>query len=72
MNVLDPCAAPAIDRLIIIADDERHAGIACKQAQPGILNCIGILELIDEQVLKPALVMRQQLGVVSPKLVRAQ
>ena len=72
MNVLDARAAPAIDRLVIVADDEGYAFGAGKNSEPRILNCVGVLKLVNEQMLKAASVMREQLGVVAPQLVRAQ
>ena len=45
--MFDACTSPAIYGLVVIAHNEGHALIACEQPKPGILNGIGILELID-------------------------
>ena len=71
-NVLDPCATPAVYGLVVIADDERHAGISGEQPQPGVLNRVGVLELIDEQMAEATPIMCEQLGAVAPQLMRAQ
>ncbi len=70
--MLDPCATPAIDGLVVVAHDERHAGLARKQAQPAVLNCVGVLELVHQQVLEAALVVGKQFGVVAPEFVGTQ
>ena len=71
--MLDAGAAPPIDRLIVVADDERHAVVvAGKQSQPRVLDRVGVLELVDQQVSKAAAVMRQQFRIVSPQFVCAQ
>ncbi len=71
--MLDARAAPAVDRLVIVADDERDGRvIAREQPQPRVLDGVGVLEFVHEQVPEPALVMRQQLGIVAPEFVGAQ
>ena len=75
-DVLDARAAPAVDRLVVIADHHqagagfrRHAG---QVAQPGVLHGVGVLELVDQQVTEAALIVGEQAGVVAPQLVGAQ
>ena len=46
--------------------------VAREQAQPRVLDRIGVLELVDQQVLETPLVVGQQVRVVAPELVRAQ
>ena len=72
VNMLDARAAPAIDRLIVVADHERYACVASKQSQPGVLNGVGVLKLVDQKMLKAPPVMLQQFGVVAQHLVCAQ
>ena len=72
LNVLDLRAAPAIDRLIVIADDHHLAGIARQQADPGVLNVVGILEFIDEDIGEALAVVLQDMRFVQPQLVGAQ
>jgi hypothetical protein len=51
VQVLDPRAAPAVDRLIVVADHERvRPRPPDQQPDPGVLDRIGVLELIDQHV----------------------
>ena len=66
-------AAPAVDRLVVVADNERNAFLRRgKQSQPGVLDCVGVLEFVDEQVPEAPPVMREYLGIVTPQFVRPQ
>src|SRR5690606_11926645 len=38
LDVLDAGAAPAVDRLVVVADDERYARAPRQQPQPGVLD----------------------------------
>src|SRR3546814_4547040 len=51
-HVVDARAAPAVDRLVVIADREQHAAVAGERAQPVVLQLVGVLELVDEDVAK--------------------
>ncbi len=66
MDILHPGAAPAVDRLVIIAHHEDLAGIAGQQPHPGVLNGIGILKLVHQDVAEALPVMGQQIGMVAP------
>ena len=47
-------APEGIDRLIIVADGE-HAGVrAGKQAQPGVLQLVGVLKFVHQNMRKRA------------------
>ena len=70
--MLDTGAAPAVYRLVIIADGERNAARAGKQPKPGVLDRVGVLELVDQQVPEAPPIVREQLGIVAPQLVGAQ
>jgi hypothetical protein len=72
VNVLDACATPAINRLVIIADRERHAVTAGKQPQPCVLDRVRILELVYQQMLEATPVMRQQRFVIPQQFMRPQ
>ena len=72
LYVFNARAAPAIDRLVIVADDERNAFFSGKQPQPGVLNRVRVLKFVDEQMRKTTPVVRQEIGVVAPEFVRAQ
>ena len=56
-DVLDLRAAPAIDRLVIVADHEQVALGPYEQAQPGILDTVGVLKLVHQYVAEARLVM---------------
>ena len=72
MNMLYPRTTPSIDRLIVVADNKWYATISCENPEPCVLNRIGILKLINQQMLKAAPVVRQKLGVVAPQFVCTQ
>ncbi len=65
MQVLDARTAPAIYRLVVVTDDERHARATCKQLEPLVLNRVRILKLIDENVLKALLILRANVLVAN-------
>ncbi len=56
-------AAPAVDRLVVIAHAADVAVLARQQPQPEILGDVGVLVLIDEDIAEPALVLRQHVLV---------
>ena len=73
VNVLDLGAAPAIDRLVVVAHRHQAATVlACQQAQPGVLHGVGVLEFVHQQVAEAPLVMLQQAWVVAPQVEGAQ
>ena len=55
-DVVDLGAAPAIDRLVVVADAGDVAAALREQAQPQILRDVGVLVLVDEDVLEALLV----------------
>ncbi len=71
-EVLHARAAPAIDRLVVVAHHEGRALRAGHELHPAVLNGVRVLELVDEHVTEAVLVMREQRGVVPPQLVGAQ
>jgi hypothetical protein len=58
--------------LIVVADDERRARRSRQQAQPTILDCVRVLELVDEHVFEAMLILALQLQVVAQELEAAQ
>jgi hypothetical protein len=63
LDVLDLRAAPAVDRLIVVAhghDGDHEPG---QHPQPGVLDRVRVLELIHEDLLEAALVVGQNLRV---------
>lgn len=72
LDVLDLGAAPAVDGLVIVADDHHLAGIPRQHPQPGVLDAVGILELVHQDVLEAIAVVLEDVGLVQPQLVGAQ
>lgn len=60
MNVLDFRAAPAVDRLVVVADHHQAVATLAKQAQPGVLHGVGVLELVHQNMPEAFLIMREQ------------
>ena len=52
-------AAPAIDRLVVVADAADVPVPGRQQPQPQILRDVRVLILVDEDVAEPALILRQ-------------
>jgi len=53
-------AAKSIDRLIVVADCEDRVVAAGEQLEPAILEQIGVLELVDQDVRETLLIVRPQ------------
>ena len=49
--------APAVDRLIIITDNHHFAGITRQHAHPGVLDAVGVLEFVHEDIGKTVTVV---------------
>ena len=64
--------AERIDALVIVADGEHRVAFAREHLQPAVLQLVGVLELVDQQVTKAPLVVRPQGFVVAQQLVAAQ
>ena len=52
-NVFNSSTTPAIDGLIVIPHDGHGDGFAGKHLQPGVLNPVGVLKFIHQQMTKP-------------------
>ncbi len=72
LDVFDARPAPAVDGLVVVAHHEQVAAAAGQQAQPGILDGVGVLELVHQDVAEAVLVVGQDLGVVAPQFMGAQ
>src|SRR3546814_4911196 len=60
LHVFDFRAAPAVDRLIVVADHEHLAALAGQHPDHRVLDGVGILKLIDQDLPEALLIMRQQ------------
>ena len=72
LQIFDTSTAPAINRLVIVTNDGDFRITARKYPQPGILNGVGVLKFIHQNVLKALLVVRQQLWPLQPEFMSAQ
>lgn len=72
LHVLDLGTAPTVDGLVIVANHEHVAGIAGQHAHEGVLDGIGVLELVHQDFAEARAVVRQQGRVVTQQFVRAQ
>jgi hypothetical protein len=75
-DVVDLRAAPAIDRLVVVADAAdvlRHALRALgEQAQPHVLSRVGVLVLVDEDVAELVVIVLQDIRMVAEHADRVQ
>ena len=72
LHVGGRCAAEGVDRLVVVADRENRVVRAGQQPQPLILQPVGVLEFIDQDVAEAAAVMLAQDFVFRQQLVAAQ
>ena len=61
-------AAPPIDRLVPVADDGDLAVVGGEEQGDLVLRHVRVLVLVDQDVLEPALVLLQDLGVLAEQL----
>ena len=59
---MDVGAAEAVDRLVGIADDRQVAALAGEQLEPSVLDLVGVLVLVDEDLPERLLVAGADLG----------
>ena len=64
-DVLDVGAAPAVDRLVVVADAADVVPPLRDQPQPEILHGVGVLVLVDEHVFEALVVLAQHVGIVA-------
>ncbi len=62
LDVLDASTAPAVDRLVIVAHGHQLVLALAQQAQPGVLNGVGILKLVHQHIAETFAVVLEQLG----------
>ena len=62
-NIGDFRAPPGIDRLVIIAHYADVLARLCQQAQPQILDLIGVLIFIDQNIFEPVLIHLQNFRI---------
>ncbi len=67
-EVVDGGAAPAVDRLVVVADRGERRGVAHQRAQQPILRRIGVLVFVDEHVRALGLPARARVRVALEQL----
>src|SRR5205814_742716 len=65
-------ATEGVDRLIVVTDREYRRLRPAEELEPTVLQRIGVLEFIDEDVIEPALVVLAQAIVSREKLEAAE
>ena len=71
-HVAHPCAPEGVDALVVVAHGQ-HGGLRPRQLlQPGVLQLVGVLKLIDQDVPEPLLVVGADVVVVAQQLEAAQ
>lgn len=72
LDVLDPCATPAVDRLVVVTDHHQAVAALGKNPQPGVLHGVGVLELVHQDMAEAPLVVLEHAGMVAPEVQGAQ
>ncbi len=65
-------AAKSVNRLVIVAHGKHRIALARQQLQPLVLQAVGVLEFVHQNVLETLLVMRPQVGIARQQLMAAQ
>ena len=71
-HVADIRAAESVDRLVVVADREHHAARPGQELQPAVLQAVGVLELVHQDMAEAAAVMLAQDFVFRQQLEAAQ
>ena len=73
-DVVDLGAAPAVDRLIVVADAADVAAALREQPQPQILGDVGVLIFVDQHVVEALLILRKHVRVLleQPQILKQQ
>ncbi len=72
VEVLHPGPPPAVDGLVVVAHHEQVLRLGGKQAQPGVLDAVGVLELVHQHVTQLFAVETQEFRAVAQELEAAQ
>ena len=69
-DVVDLGAAPAVDRLVVVADAAEVRRALREQPQPQVLHDVGVLVLVDQDVAEAALVVGEHVGMLAEEAQR--
>ena len=72
MTGVQTCALPILDALVVISHREDRSTAAGQQAQPAVLEHVGVLELVDQNVRESTLIVFADELVALQELVAAQ
>ena len=72
LHVADIRAAKRIDRLVVVAHRKQRVVLSRQQLQPTVLQRVGVLELVHQNVLETLLVMLAQRRIALQQFVAAQ
>ena len=72
LHVAHVGAAERIDRLVVVADGEHRRLLAGKQLQPLVLQHVGVLEFVDQDVPEPMLIVFAQALVAREDFIAPQ
>ena len=68
LDVLDLGAPPAVDRLVVITHHHQACTATGEQTQPCVLDGVGILKLIHQDMTEASLIVLQQAGLIPPQI----
>ena len=71
-HVAHVCAAKAIDGLVVVAHGKNRALLACNEFEPCVLQLVGVLKFVHQNVVEAVLVVRAQHFVDIEHFVAAQ
>ena len=72
LHVLHLGPTPAIDGLVVVPHQEKVVPLPGQQPQPGVLDGVGVLKLVHQDVGEALLVVVADVGSVAQQLVGAQ
>ena len=64
-DVVDLGAAPAVDRLVVVADAADVRRALRQEAQPQVLRDVGVLILVDQDVAEAAMIVGEYVRVLA-------
>jgi len=71
-HVAHVCAAKAIDGLVVVAHSKNRALLACDEFEPCVLQLVGVLKFVHQNMIEAVLVVRAQHFVGVEHFVAAQ
>ena len=71
-DVLDLGAAPAVDRLVLVADGAERLRALAEELDEGVLRGVRVLVLVDQEVPDPAALLGEHRGIPGQQAHRAR